>query len=418
MRLPITPQISTKDGVSAKNARLTNCLKESKKGGDKAVVRPGLVLNAEASGVGNGLVAFNGELVSVYGATLGVSVVEGGGTPTLDQYTSMTTMLPQGLIYANSVYVCTGTNSSTGETRVYSSADGQTWSIGTITTVVGGFSAECIDWNGTTFCAMAMDDDLAVVESYTSTDGATWTKHDQAGTWVELLSNIGAGLVWDGTNFIFMSDKYVATSTNGVTFSETNPVTNSLALVWDMESVGGITIAVGDEGSSNNSVSVSSDGGATWAYSVPSDSGTYNFYSGICHDGSNFVIISSLGDYADPSVCTSANGTNFVEVATLPSFTNTYVGDPVALNRIAWNGEHYCATCPNGFWAISSDAVTWDEYEETGFAFAQIIGVTGGFLATATNGRTAVITVPSATGTIPTITTLTGTAFDFAQSPI
>ena len=77
MRLPITPQISTKDGVSAKNARLTNCLKESKKGGDKAVVRPGLVLDAQASGVGHGLVVFNNELVSVYGATLGLNTEAG-----------------------------------------------------------------------------------------------------------------------------------------------------------------------------------------------------------------------------------------------------------------------------------------------------------------------------------------------------
>lgn len=77
MRLPVVPQISTKDGVSNKNARLTNCLKESKKTGDKAVVRPGLVLDAQASGVGNGLVVFNNELVSVYGATLGIGVDEG-----------------------------------------------------------------------------------------------------------------------------------------------------------------------------------------------------------------------------------------------------------------------------------------------------------------------------------------------------
>lgn len=77
MRLPITPQISTKDGLSNKNARLTNCLKEVKKAGEKAVVRPGLVLDAQASGVGNGLVVFNNELVSVYGATLGFGVVEG-----------------------------------------------------------------------------------------------------------------------------------------------------------------------------------------------------------------------------------------------------------------------------------------------------------------------------------------------------
>lgn len=416
MRIPVVASVSTKDGTSNKNARLTNCLKESKKSGDMAVIRPGLVLDAVASGVGNGLVSFNGELVSVYGATLGIGVTE-GAVSSIDQYTSMATMLPQGLIYANSVYVCTGTRSTTGRTRVYSSSDGQTWSIGTITTVVGGFSAECIDWNGTTFCAIGIDDDLGVMESYTSTDGATWTKNDQAIPWVELISNIGAGLVWDGTNFIFMSDKYVATSTNGVTFSETNPMTNSLALVWDMESVGGITIAVGDEGSTNNSVSVSSNGGTTWSYSVPSDSGTYNFYSGICHDGSKFVIISSSGDYPYPSVSTSTSGTDFVEVSTLSEFTNTIVGDPVALNRIAWNGAYYCATCPNGFWAISSDAVTWNEYEESGFAFAQVIGITGGFLATATDGRTAIILNVAQDGTIPALTTITGTYFDFAQSP-
>lgn len=75
MRLPVTPQISTKDGVSAKNARLTNCLKETTKRGDMAVIRPGLVTQAEATGVGGGLVAFNNELVSVYGATLGADPI-------------------------------------------------------------------------------------------------------------------------------------------------------------------------------------------------------------------------------------------------------------------------------------------------------------------------------------------------------
>lgn len=70
MRLPITPQISTKDGVSAKNARLTNCLKESKKGGDKAVVRPGLVLDDTYTGIGNGLIPFDGRLLVIYDDTV------------------------------------------------------------------------------------------------------------------------------------------------------------------------------------------------------------------------------------------------------------------------------------------------------------------------------------------------------------
>lgn len=70
MRLPVTPQISTKDGLSNKNARLTNCLKESKKGGDKAVVRPGLVLEDTYSGIGNGLIPFDGRLLVIYDDTV------------------------------------------------------------------------------------------------------------------------------------------------------------------------------------------------------------------------------------------------------------------------------------------------------------------------------------------------------------
>lgn len=77
MRLPVFPNISTKDGTSNKNARLTNVLKVS---GPKEIaeIRPALVESAVSTGNGNGLVSFNDELISVYGATLGVSVVEGG----------------------------------------------------------------------------------------------------------------------------------------------------------------------------------------------------------------------------------------------------------------------------------------------------------------------------------------------------
>lgn len=75
MRLPVTPQVSTKDGTSNKNARLTNCLKEAKKSGDKAVIRPGLVLSDTYSGLGNGLIEFDGRLLVVYDDTV-TDVVE------------------------------------------------------------------------------------------------------------------------------------------------------------------------------------------------------------------------------------------------------------------------------------------------------------------------------------------------------
>lgn len=70
MRLSLTPSVSTKDGTSNRNARLTNCLKESKKTGDKAVIRPGLGLNDTFSGIGNGLIPFDGRLLVIYGDTV------------------------------------------------------------------------------------------------------------------------------------------------------------------------------------------------------------------------------------------------------------------------------------------------------------------------------------------------------------
>lgn len=113
MRLPVTVPLSTKDGTSNKNARLTNCLKETTKRGDKAVVRPGLVLDVQASGVGNGLVAFNGELVSVYGSTVGVGA--GGDWVKVSSEIGLA-----GNVHTNGTWAF---NSSTGKR----SSDGLTW---------------------------------------------------------------------------------------------------------------------------------------------------------------------------------------------------------------------------------------------------------------------------------------------------
>ena len=70
MRLPLTPALDTKDGLSNKNARLTNCLKEVKKTGEKVVVRPGLVLDDTYTGIGSGLIPFDGRLLVIYDDTV------------------------------------------------------------------------------------------------------------------------------------------------------------------------------------------------------------------------------------------------------------------------------------------------------------------------------------------------------------
>ncbi len=99
MRIPLVPQLSTKDGETNKNARMTNALKESTVTGAVAQVRPGLDQLATTTGSGNGLVDFDGELVSIFDAELNVN-----GGPVFDTtaiYTSDTAgVTSEGLLIA------------------------------------------------------------------------------------------------------------------------------------------------------------------------------------------------------------------------------------------------------------------------------------------------------------------------------
>lgn len=71
MRLPIADDLDSRNGVANKDARLTNMLKEADEGRELAVIRPGLVSQVVSSGAGGGLVQFNGDLLTVFGTTLG-----------------------------------------------------------------------------------------------------------------------------------------------------------------------------------------------------------------------------------------------------------------------------------------------------------------------------------------------------------
>lgn len=71
MRLPLVSELDSRDGESNKDSRLTNVLAEIDSGSQVATIRPALETMASMSGNGNGLVAMNGVLVSVFGTTLG-----------------------------------------------------------------------------------------------------------------------------------------------------------------------------------------------------------------------------------------------------------------------------------------------------------------------------------------------------------
>jgi probable HAF family extracellular repeat protein len=71
MRLPLIAPLESRDGSSNKDSRMTNALAESEEGGSVAVVRPGLTRVAQSTGNGNGLVAFNDQLIAITGSSIG-----------------------------------------------------------------------------------------------------------------------------------------------------------------------------------------------------------------------------------------------------------------------------------------------------------------------------------------------------------
>lgn len=205
MRLPVTPQISTKDGVSAKNARLTNCLKEVKKSGDLAVVRPGLSLEAEGTGVGGGLVAFNNELVSVYGATLGLGV----------------TSNPIQEFYTPDEYPFGGRAASSGSLimfakawipEVLTSTDGVTFSVVNTTDELYGLFFAFLN-----FYAF----DITFTKLYRSTDsGVNWTEIHDFSPYVTSIG-LNAEVTPSGVNILttYLGNRYRFSTTDFVSWS-------------------------------------------------------------------------------------------------------------------------------------------------------------------------------------------------------
>lgn len=75
MKLPLAIPIDSRNGRGQYDARPVNVLKESSATGESVVKRPALVksVGPDVPANGNGLVDFNGSLISVFGATLAVA---------------------------------------------------------------------------------------------------------------------------------------------------------------------------------------------------------------------------------------------------------------------------------------------------------------------------------------------------------
>lgn len=401
MRLPITPQISTKDGVSAKNARLTNCLKESKKSGDMAVVRPGLVLDAQASGVGNGLVVFNDELVSVYGATLGLSTEPSSGgslsviTDTIDGFclTSCTRNI------GGTEWLVGGLNTDTevGELYLYDSSDDSTTAISTGSSVG---DVKRIAYSGTT----------VVVATRIETFGGGSPKLIKADASTLTFSTVSGLTGIDPFSVKYGGGKFVSISTGASSYVH-----------W------------------------SDDDGTTWdEYAIPTGNGRELLFDGTswwfyCGNGTADMVVYKTTDFVTfslqsitglpantgPSYCAYANGTYYC------------VGDYLytSIDGLAWtatatvmnvvvdgsDGEIYGARyTTDALYSVSGVTVT----EVTSTAFSGSYRVMdsnddGSIIIGPTYAASVVrVDVSSGVDTIPTLATITNGKFDFVQSVI
>ena len=385
MRLPVAPSISTKDGTSNKNARLTNCLKEVKKSGDKAVIRPGLVLDAQASGVGNGLVVFNNELVSVYGATLGLNTAEGSGGWSLD--------------VSGSAYLAPGFEATVAR-------------IGD----VGVFA--CVS-NSTDFY-YRINSDLSIDElSATFTDfsgtGEAVTCNDSSGLWVYWFDV-------DGVHYFF---------TDGVTPVE-GDVTIDLQGMDIVSSLFASCVPV--SGDIVLAIRLN-DGDDDFDYYYTSTDGITFFIGDIVPNAypSDQKVLIGTTLYAYASVDTTPPQQVFVTSSTdgytwtTPSVVAGVEGS--ALSAFAQNGTAYLGFGDN--WTVglsryntiysSTDGTTftleWSDVLPTPKEYPMLYGDgTNLYVIDTTSGDVYIHSAGDAT--IPALATITGDFYDFAQSPI
>lgn len=330
MRLPLIPDISTKDGASNKNSRMFNVLAERRADGSGiASVRPGLNQYATVSGSGNGLVCFNGNLVSIFGANIGVPAGD------VIQYTSnsynLNDAILQGFAFLDKYVLVSeaeiyttadftsftsylggdfflsagAANSSVAVVPYYDGGD-DTYGVKvfnsslTMTTYPQSFSIGGIVYGGGYFVGTNTNNKFC-----RSADGSTWTE----GASIPAGLSTIYGLVWNGVKYCFVYKKsdgylYVTTSNDGLTFSGETYILDTVAHpAATVNAADGWLIVIGD-----NFITRSGDSGETWAMSspFPYDFDTRNYFFGgesgaVAYNSTTGMLAAVLDKNAYPS---------------------------------------------------------------------------------------------------------------------
>lgn len=401
MRLPVVPQISTKDGLSNKNARLTNCLKEVSKTSEKAVVRPGMSLDAQASGVGHGLVVFNNELVSVYGTTLGLNTAaaEESSLSVITDTIASACLTTFARNIGGTIWLFSAENTDLEEVQLYSydSSDDSTTllvpgvTLAQVTGIATNGSKVVISYRdfGEGYSGQALA--VADVGVLTFTEVAGLTGVDPfavkygGGKFVSISTGIGSC--------------YIHWSSDGVTWNEDSiPTGNGREVLFD---------------------------GTSWWFFCGNGTADMVVYKTTDFVTFSLQTITGLPSLTSPTYCAYANGTyyligNFLYTSS-DGLVWTATATVMSVVVQGTDGEIYGARAATDR-LYSVDGVTVTEITSTSF--------TGGYRVIDSNDDGSIIIGPTYSAsvvrvdvsdgvqTIPALTTITGDYYDFAQSPI
>ena len=402
MRLPLITEIDSRDGTANKDERLTNVLVEATRSSKKAVVRPGLELNLAASGVGNGLTVFNNELVGVYGTALYLvnpfSVVAG-------------TMPTGGALWSppawNGTVYCS-VAASTAYAAI--SVDGKGWRR---TSLPASRGWRAIEWNGTVFCAIAGT--VATDKCATSPDGITWTERTMSSTraWHDIA--------WDGTKFCatVANSTVAAVSADGATWADITLPSESSGEICSIDNK---ILLAPKRYQASDYVSISADQGSTWSQVAISGLNTNNAYGFGVFGDRVFLFPSSYNVQTPTSSAFVSNDFGLTWAAmTIPSVDYVSKGAGNSY-RFVTAGSVASSAPPSSVGLTTTNGETWETFD---LPLTTVIGVpvddTWNGAGTDGNGFALVTYAYNGAASIPdlvTIGTVSGTSFDFAQSPI
>ena len=406
MRLSVFPDLSTKDGVTDENARMTNALKEVRAVGDMATIRPGLVTSAVSVGNGNGLVSFNGELVSIFGASVGV--------PSADEVSITSNSYNiSGVVVLDTVKLGSYWLLMS-DSQIYSTTDFVTFTPLLTPGLYFLFNPECFETNGT-IAVIAVENEDGDIGNLVIDTALTVTAHFDG---VDNLA--GSFLVWTGTKFVGSYGSILNSfSTNGITWTLSSSYTAMFSSRFAYGN--GIICQLGTPAASNDvNAIVSLDDGATWSSPVLLVSAAGSF--SICWAGDRFV--ASGRDW----VATSTDGVSWSLIYPFPyNFSSVRIAYSSTADTVLALGSYAYYGIPQTKMLSFDNGLTWIDANESvynGIEYSSCLADGNGFVTTGSTvvsgaaNNIEVIGTVSVLGTITDLTSLTNSRHDFVQSPI